>query len=218
MNDDYVPLSYISQYGYCPRRASLLMNQQLWQENEYTAEGRLQHRHVHTGRVERRADFLKLYDFYVCSDTLKLSGKCDCIEAFRSESGAALPGEDGLYSLYPIEYKHGKARNEPEYEMQLCAQAICLEEMYQIHIPEAALFYIASHQRVSVSLTSELRKRTIETARSLLECFSSHHLPCAVNGPRCKKCSLREECMPQLHRSAKQYCKDLYAELKGDQL
>lgn len=215
MTDDRIPLSYLSQYGYCPRRAALLMNQQLWHENEYTAEGRFQHQRVHTGRVERRGDFLKLYDFHVCSDALMVSGKCDCIEASRSKSGAALPGEEGLYSLYPIEYKHGRARTEPEYEIQLCAQAICLEEMYQIHIPKGALFYIASHQRIAIPLTPALREKTIQTAHSLMECFLARSLPPALNGPKCKKCSLREECMPQLHRSAKKFCDDLYEELKG---
>ena len=215
-NEDRLPLSYIGQYHYCPRRAALLMNQQIWMENEYTAEGRIEHERVHTGRVERRGDLLKLYEFSVWSDRLMLSGKCDCIEAHRSEAGAELPSEKGRYCLYPIEYKHGKVRKETEYELQLCAQAICLEEMYAVSIDEGALFYIDAHQRVPVEFTAELRTLTLRTAELLWECFRNGSLPNAEETAKCKKCSLREECMPELSISAQAYCSQLRRELKED--
>lgn len=215
-NEDRLPLSYVGQYLYCPRRAALLMNQQIWCENEYTAEGRIEHQRVHTGRVERRGDFLKLYECSVWSDTLLLSGKCDCIEAHRAKEGAYLPEEDGLYALYPIEYKHGRVRQEPEYELQLCAQAICLEEMYHILIPEGALFYIDAHQRIPVKFTQELRERVIQTAGLLWECFRSQELLPAKESSKCRKCSLKEECMPSLKRSADEYCRKLLSELQEE--
>ena len=215
-NEDYLPLSYIGQYHYCPRRAALLINQQIWIENEYTMEGRLEHQRVHTGRVERRGSFLKLYEFSVWSDQLGLSGKCDCLEAQASASGAALPAESGLYTLYPIEYKHGRVRKETEYELQLCAQAMCLEEMYNTRIPEGALFYIDAHQRVPVSFTPQLRELTIQTAHMLWDCFQTHCLPAAQETPKCRKCSLREDCLPALERSASHYCSRILSELQED--
>lgn len=194
------------------------MNQQIWHENEYTMEGRLEHTLVHTGRVERRGDFLKLYEFSVWSDRMMISGKCDCLEARADTKGAALPAENGLYALYPIEYKHGRVRKETEYELQLCAQALCLEEMYHTEIPEGALFYIDAHQRVPVVLTPQLRALTIETAQNLWDCFQKRILPAAAESPKCRKCSLREDCMPSLGRSAKNYCSQLLTELQEDML
>lgn len=216
-NEDRLPLSYVGQYYYCPRRAALLMNQQIWVENEYTAEGRLEHERVHTGRVERRGDFLKLYEFNVWSDSLMLSGKCDCVEAVKSANGAKLPAEKEQYDLYPIEYKHGKVRNEKEYEIQLCAQAICLEEMYNTNIPEGALFYIDSHQRVPVKFTKELRSLTQQTAELLWNCFRTHSLPRTEETPKCRKCSIKENCMPGLRSSASAYCRQLRKELLEEQ-
>lgn len=215
-NEDRLPLSYVGQYYYCPRRAALLMNQQIWEENEYTAEGRLEHERVHTGRVERRGDFLKLYEFSVWSDTLMLSGKCDCIEAKQNPNGAELPAEKGRYALYPIEYKHGKVRHEKEYELQLCAQAICLEEMYHTVIPEGALFYIDAHQRIPIEFTEELRILTRNTTEFLWDCFHENSLPAAVETAKCLKCSLKENCMPGLHSSASAYCRRLRRELQEE--
>lgn len=212
-DEERLPLSYIAQYGYCPRRAALLMNQQLWQENEYTAQGRAQHQRVHAGRVERRGEQLKLYEFAVWSDTMRLSGKCDCIEATQQPEGASLPGEKGRYHLFPIEYKHGRLRHEPEYEQQLCAQAMCLEEMYQITIPEGALFYINVHQRLPLSLTEELRRETRKTAQALWRMFQDNILPPAQESSKCKKCSLQDHCMPGLQISAQSYCFALLQEL-----
>lgn len=143
-----------------------------------------------------------------------LSGKCDCIEARRSQTGAVLPEDDGFYQLYPIEYKHGRVRQEKEYEIQLCAQAICLEEMYHTTIPEGALFYIDAHQRVPVVLTQDLRKLTIQTAKRLWECFQEQSLPAAEKSPKCRKCSLLDECMPMLNHSAHTYCRGLLLELQ----
>lgn len=216
--EERLALSYISQYGYCPRRAALLMNYQLWQENEYTAEGRAQHERVHTARVERRGELVKLYELPVWSDTLLLAGKCDCVEARRAPAGAALPAEEGRYALYPIEYKHGRLREEPEYMQQLCAQALCLEEMYGVDIPAGALFFIDAHQRLEVLFTPELRLQTRAAARALWECFRQKSLPAAADGPRCKKCSLRDECAPGLQRTAQKYCEKLLDELKGDEI
>lgn len=215
-----LPLSLVSQYAYCPRRAALIMLERVWDENEYTAAGRLEHDRVHESRVEKRGGFLKLYDFVVSSDSMMLFGKCDCIEARLTEKeGAVLPSQDGKYLLYPIEYKHGRLRkNEEEYMLQLCAQALCLEEMFSVRISEGALFFVDAHKRLEVCFTDGLRGHTRETAAGLHECFDGRLLPPASAGPKCNKCSMRDLCLPRLPRSARGYNAKLLKELRGGEI
>lgn len=127
---EYLPLSWLSQACYCLRRAGLLMNEQVWLENEDTAKGRNEHQKVHTQRIERRGTTVNLYEYEVFSARLGLHGKCDCIEATADEKGCQIQAADFPVRLYPVEYKHGTVRDEPEYKLQLCAQAMCLEERY----------------------------------------------------------------------------------------
>lgn len=215
--DSFLPLSHISQYAYCPRRAALIMLDRVWDENEYTASGRQEHDRVHDGRVEKRGGFLKLYSFAVKSDKLLLFGKCDCLEARITDGvGASLPAQDGRYRLYPVEYKHGRLRRgEDEYMQQLCAQALCLEEMFGVEVPEGALFFVDAHQRLEVAFSDELRNRVRQTAKSLHECFDRAALPPALAGPRCNKCSMKDICMPKIVASARKYNTKLLEELKG---
>ena len=187
-----IPLSRLSHAGFCLRRAALLTNEQVWAESADTAKGRSEHERVHTQRIERRGDSAKLYEFPVFSKAMGVSGKCACIEAEASAQGCMIPALDFPVRLYPVEYKHGKLRAEQEYEVQLCAQAMCLEEMFQTQIPEGAIYYITSHRRYPVSFTAEL--------------------PPAEYGAKCKACSLREHCLPSVQRSASGYCMQLRKE------
>lgn len=191
------------------------MNEQLWSESSDTAKGRIEHERVHSQRVERRGSKLKLYEYEVFSETMGIRGKCDCIEAYADETGCRIPAADFPVRLYPVEFKHGKVREEEEYELQLCAQAMCLEEMYQTSIPEAALFYTSSHRRYPVQLAQQLRNRVLELLAQLLDIKKNYRLPAAVYSAKCKKCSLREHCMPQWKRSAVRYCSQVAKEAKG---
>ena len=146
--EEYLPLSWLSQATYCLRRAALLLNERLWMENADTAKGRDEHRRAHERRIERRGDQLKLFEYDVYSEQLRIWGKCDCVEAQRCEPGCRIPAADFPVCLYPVEYKHGSVREEPEYNIQLCAQAMCLEEMYHTHIPSGAIFFITAHRRL----------------------------------------------------------------------
>ena len=192
MNDtEKIPLSYLSQYYFCKRRAGLILLEQAWEDNVYTVEGSLQHERVHTKRIEKRGNFVKLYELSVFSELHCLSGKCDCVEAYECEEGVVIPALQQTYQLYPIEYKHGRIRNEIEYQVQLCAQAMCLEEMFGCHIPKGALFYIDAHRRIEVEL---------------------HKVPSAAFERKCLKCSLYEICQPKVKASASSYLKALAAE------
>ena len=209
---DPIPLSRLSQAGYCLRRAALLTNEQLWAESADTAKGRAEHERVHTQRVERRGDSAKLYEFPVFSASLGVAGKCDCLEAEADPQGCRIPALDFPVKLYPVEYKHGKLRAEQEYEIQLCAQAMCLEEMFGAQIPEGAIYYITSHRRYPVPLTQALRGLVRETVRNIESFRRSFSVPPAVPGAKCRACSLRELCLPGVQRSAAGYCMQLRRE------
>ena len=209
---DYLPLSWLSQVDYCPRRAALLLNERVWVENADTAKGRTEHDRVHDARVERRGDQLKLYAYTVFSDAMQVWGKCDCIEAWRWEQGCTIKAADFPVMLYPIEYKHGSVREERSYMIQLCAQAMCLEEMFSTKIPRGALFFISAHRRLEVEFTDLLRSEVSERAEALRKLWETHSIPSAEYGAKCKRCSLQEYCMPKVRTSAEDYCRRLAKE------
>ena len=212
--DDWeaIPLSRLAHAGYCLRRAALLTNEQLWKENSDTAKGREAHKRVHSSRIERRGDHLQLFEYDVFTKELNIGGKCDCIEAMRDDGGCMIPAAEFPVRLYPVVYKNGKLREEEEYELQLCAQAMCLEEMYQTSIPEGAIFYISSHRRKPVVFTEALRNQVRDTVQQLEEIRRNYLIPPAVSGPKCKRCSLRDLCLPDAVRTAVKYCDKLAKE------
>lgn len=212
---EYLPLSWLSQISYCPRRAGLLLNERQWAENSDTAKGRAEHERVHTQRIERRGDSAKLYEFTVFSDRLYLLGKCDCIEASYSENGCIIPAVDFPVQLYPIEYKHGTLREEDSYQIQLCAQAMCLEEMFHTSIPKAALFFTSSHRRLEIELDKDLRSHTEQLANALHEIRRTLSVPQGTYTAKCKRCSLKEVCMPKVRKSSGNYLTRFYTEAAG---
>ena len=219
LNDpEYLPLSYLSQMGYCPRRVGLLLNEQVWLESAATAKGRKEHESVHTQRIERRGSEIKLFEYAVFSDALGVSGKCDLVEVRKDPSGCRIPPADFPVLLYPVEYKHGKLRDEQEYNIQLCAQAMCLEEMYHTAIPEGAIFYLSSHRRQIVALDEPLRRLVRETAEELHRIRDTLSIPAASYSEKCRRCSLLEYCMPGVNRSARAYCEQLAQEAREVEL
>ena len=219
LNDpEYLPLPYLSQTGYCPRRVGLLLNEQIWLESADTAKGRKEHESVHTQRIERRGSEIKLFEYAVFSDALGVSGKCDLVEVRKDPSGCRIPPADFPVLLYPVEYKHGKLRDEQEYNIQLCAQAMCLEEMYHTAIPEGAIFYLSSHRRQIVALDEPLRRLVRETAEELHRIRDTLSIPAASYSEKCRRCSLLEYCMPGVNRSARAYCEQLAQEAREVEL
>lgn len=197
-----LPLSYLSQVRYCPRRAALILLDQAWADNEYTASGAFGHEVAHAGGIERRDDSVRICDFRVRSEKLGLSGRCDLVEAISDPAGVHLPFLKGAWRLYPVEYKHGKVREEEEYNLQLCAQAMCLEEAFGGFISEGAVFYLTAHRRQAVALTEELRREVEVCAARLWQMLEDGRLPPPIDGPKCLKCSLKEICQPRLSRCA----------------
>lgn len=216
MEDDrYIPLSYISQYNYCKRRAGLLMLEQQWSDSTDTVKGTDEHKNVHSAGMEFRNGKYVMTEFIIFSKSLLLTGKCDAVEAIPSPDGISLPFlDDETYSLYPIEYKHGKLRDEMEYELQLCAQAMCLEEMYSVHIPKGEIFYISSHRRKEITLNEALRKRVTDTVSELSRMMEEEKVPEAVPSARCTRCSVKDICMPDTDTSVNEYMKNVKKEIQ----
>ncbi len=217
-DDKLIPLSYISQYCYCKRRAGLLMLEQQWSESADTAKGRNEHQHVHTLGTEAKGKVILLTEITVISHSLSLLGKCDAVEATESSNGFHFPFlDDKNYQLYPIEYKHGKLRNEAEYELQLCAQAMCLEEMYSCNITKGALFFISSHRRKEILFDDEKRNQVQKTAELLIQMLQTQKIPQAEASAKCIRCSLKPICMPDISSSAKSYMRKMIQEYRKDE-
>ena len=202
MNEhEYLPLSLLSQTDYCLRRAALILNERIWVENADTAKGRAEHGRVHSQRVERRGNSLKLYEYTVFSDLMGIIGKCDCIEAQRNEQGCQIKAADFPVSLYPIEYKHGSVRKESSYMVQLCAQAMCLEEMLCTEIKTGYLYYGTTKRREEVEITLELREKVREMCAQMHELFERQYTPKVKRTKSCNACSLKNICLPKLMKN-----------------
>jgi CRISPR-associated exonuclease Cas4 len=187
--DDPIPLSALQHAVYCMRQAALIHIERLWEENRFTAEGRVLHEVAHEPGLRRQKDLRRVTALPLASKRLNLSGVADLVE-FRA-------GPDGE-TAYPVEYKRGKAKLHRADEVQLCAQALCLEEMTGRPVPEGALFYAETKRRLTVPFDAELRRLTETTALQFGELFAAGRTPPAIwRTDRCRACSLIELCRPK---------------------
>lgn len=200
-----VMLSALQHYAFCPRQCALIHLEQVWQENEHTAEGRLMHENVH-GQSSRMRDGIKIVtDLELHSVQWELHGRADVVE-FHRVGAAWMP--------YPVEYKKGRPHKGSQAdEVQLCGQALCLEEMLEVSIPEGALFYGQTHRRHTVAFDGALRERTISVIGAVKAMLESGRTPPAKVMAWCETCSLSTWCMPELwERSASRYVRALCRE------
>ena len=211
--DELLPISALADIVFCERRAALHRLEEIWQESVATIEGHLLHDKVHAGEGESRGAVRIARGLRLRSLRLGLSGVADVFEFHRLEQGAegiVLPGVPGRWIPFPVEYKRGVIRHEESFENQLCAQAICLEEMLNCHIPAGAIFYGLSRRRKDILLTNELRHGTEEAAVRLHQVVNAGVTPPAHYEKTCKKCSLLAQCMPKTAgggKSAEAYLK-----------
>ncbi|MFN3854213.1 MAG: CRISPR-associated protein Cas4 [Phreatobacter sp.] len=181
-----IPLSALQHYLFCPRQCALIHVEQLWAEDAATMEGRLLHDKADSGRPERRAGVRIVRGMALRSVALGVSGKADVVELHGSDRPVP----------FPVEYKRGKPKAHRADEVQLCAQAICLEEAFGVPVPEGALFYGETRRRLTVPFDDELRRLTQETARATREMIAGQVTPPPVHGPACRRCSLEALCQP----------------------
>lgn len=208
--EDYLQLSGIQRFSFCRRQWALIHLEQQWAENLRTVEGNILHERAHDeGFDEKRGDLLTVRGLHIQSPSLGVSGSCDVVEFFRDENGVALSGRQGLWRPYPVEYKHGVSKEIDADRLQLCAQAMCLEEMLCCTIPEGALFYAQTRRRERVALTEELREQVRTILLAMRDLQKRGYTPKVKTGPHCNACAMKELCLPRLCRSvsAKAYLK-----------
>ncbi|MDL2269372.1 CRISPR-associated protein Cas4 [Desulfosarcina sp. OttesenSCG-928-A07] len=204
--DELISLSALNHFLYCERRCALIHLDQTWTENIFTAEGRLLHEKADSGKVEVRGDIKTATGLLLRSLKYGLTGKADMVEFHR---------RDKVWVPYPVEYKRGRPKKNDSDRVQLCAQALCLEEMLGMEVPEGSLFYGQTKRRQVVPMDLSLRAITLDTIADVRVLLNQENLPPPVNDKRCKDCSLAETCMPKI--LAAQHRASRYLEsLKGD--
>ncbi len=197
--DDLLPLSGIQHFLFCRRQWALIHVEQQWKENALTAEGRIMHQRVDDPFfTETRNGVVTARSVPVASYRLGLSGVCDVVEFTASPDGVKLPNREGLYLPAPIEYKCGKEKQDHSDETQLCAQAICLEEMLSLNIPRGYLYYGETRHRVEIEFTAELRTLVKDMADEMHNYFSRGYTPKVKTSKACRSCSLADICLPVL--------------------
>jgi CRISPR-associated exonuclease Cas4 len=189
--DDYLAISALQHYAYCPRQFALIHVEQAWEENRFTAEGKVLHERVDSGKAEQRGKLRYERSVLLKSERYRIQGKMDLLEIESGEPPRFLP----------VEYKRGKPKIEDWDRIQVCAQALCLEEMRETSITEGALWYWEVRRREPVTIDQTLRATTIamiDGARQLL--LNGQTAPPTDNKKRCKGCSLKEICQPDTFR------------------
>lgn len=197
--EDFLLLSGIQHFIFCKRQWALIHIEQQWQENLRTIEGEILHERTHDNTIkETRGDLIISRGMGIFSISLGLTGTCDVVELHKAPDGVNIYGRDGTYKPIPVEYKKGKPKEDESDILQLCAQAMCLEEMLICEIPEAFLFYGETKHRLKVILEEALRERVRTIAKEMHELYDKRHTPKVKPSKSCKACSLAEICVPKL--------------------
>jgi CRISPR-associated exonuclease Cas4 len=205
--EDLIPLSALQHLVFCERQCALIHVEQLWDESRFTAEGRIMHERVHEGGEESRGNVRIERGVPLRSLKLGVIGKADVVEFHH--------GEEGKWRPFPVEHKRGKPKPDQCDKVQLCAQALCLEEMLGVEVSSGAVFYGRTRHRLDVEFDKTLRDETERVARQAHDLIKSGVTPKPVYTKKCKSCSLGEHCLPhvlQKERSVKRYLKQALRE------
>lgn len=197
--DELLPLSGIQHFLFCRRQWALIHVERQWQENVLTAEGRIIHQRADDPFfTETRNGVITARSVPIASYRLGLSGMCDVVEFTPLSGGVKLPNRDGLYVPAPVEYKRGKQKHDRSDEAQLCAQAMCLEEMLSVAIPKGYLYYGKTRHRVEIEFTPALRTLVKDMSGEMHNYFSRGYTPRVKPFKGCRSCSLADVCLPVL--------------------
>ncbi|HOJ00265.1 MAG TPA: CRISPR-associated protein Cas4 [Anaerolineaceae bacterium] len=215
--DELLPLSGIQHFYFCRRQWALIHVERQWQENRLTAEGRAMHKRaddpffseVREGKIIARS-------MPVASYTLGLSGVCDVVEFIPSPQGVQLPHRLEKYLPVPVEYKRGKEKKDACDEVQLCAQAICLEEMLSTDIPQGYFFYGEVRHRIEVLFTAELRDLVKRVSQEMHQYFERGYTPQVKPTKACQSCSLEDICLPTLQKKTISALKYIQTYIDGE--
>ena len=206
--EDYLMLSGLQHFAFCRRQWALIHIEQQWAENYRTADGRIMHTKAHDSEFrEKRGNIVITRAMQISSAELGISGECDVVEFHKSPDGIYISILDGRYNVIPVEYKRGQPKENNCDELQLCAQAMCLEEMLCCDIPEGYLYYGETRRRHTVVLDESLRNKTSAMIHEMHQLYNRQYTPKVKRTRACNACSLKDICLPVLNkeRSAAEY-------------
>lgn len=202
--DDFLQLSGLQHFLFCRRQWALIHIEGQWAENLRTVDGTLMHERAHNvGLTERRGDTAVTRGTRVFSRKLGVSGQCDVLEFHKSPDGVEISGWEGRWLPFPVEYKRGEPKTKRCDEAQLCAQAMCLEEMLCCRIERGALFYGETRRRIAVDFDDELRGLVTSSLVEMHELYKRGRTPMVRRSKSCGACSLRDICIPSLDRAGR---------------
>jgi CRISPR-associated exonuclease Cas4 len=206
--DELIPISSLQHFLFCERQCALIHVEQVWVENRLTAEGRIMHEKVHEEGTESRGSVRTERGVALRSLALGLIGKADVVEFHKTGDGAWAP--------FPVEHKRGKPKIDDWDRVQLCAQALCLEEMLGVAIAQGAIFYGTPRRREVVAFTEELRKKTADAAAAVRKLLDSGITPGPQYRKRCDNCSMTGVCLPKVIEKKRSVSKYLQKETAGE--
>ena len=201
MDKEPIVIAALNQYMFCPRRCALMFIEGQWSDNEHTALGSLLHDRADEPGYETDAEVTLLRSLPLFSVRYGLSGKADIVEMRKVEGAvnqSAFRNPQSAFQYSPVEYKKGRRRKFENDDVQLCAQALCLEEMFGVPVPEGFIYHASSKRRRRVVFDETLRAETEQAINAVRELLRKGEVPAAILKPRCDGCSLRETCMPEL--------------------
>lgn len=214
-SDDYLLLSGIQHFLFCKRQWALIHIENLWKENSYTLEGQILHEKADKPFIkEKRKTKIISRAMPISSKRLGLSGILDVIEFNKADDGIKLKGKKGLWKPTIIEYKRGKKKKYSYDECQLMAEAICIEESFDIKLDYSYIYYGETDNRIKVLFDKDLRNLTFETAKNMHEYFKNKIVPKAQIYRKCRLCSLNEVCNPRLTKKPKNVKNYLYGDIE----
>lgn len=201
--ESFLQLSGLQHFKFCRRQWALIHIENQWAENYRTTDGAILHERAHDkDLVESRGACLVTRDVRILSRTLGVSGACDVLEFHSCGTGIPLKGRDGLWQPYPVEYKRGGPKQDTSDALQLCGQAMCLEEMLCCTIPSGALYYGQTRRRAEIAFTSQLRQEVQTLLAQMHELYEKGRTPRVKPSKACNACSLKELCLPGLMRES----------------
>ncbi|MFJ1626694.1 CRISPR-associated protein Cas4 [Marinilactibacillus psychrotolerans] len=197
--EEFLMLSGIQHFKFCPRQWALIHIEQQWEENIKTIQGNHLHRNADQPFMkEKRGHKLVTRSMHVQSKELRITGICDVVELVKDKDGVFIPKLNDVFRVIPIEYKRGKPKKDNIDILQLTAQAICLEEMLLCEIDKGYIYYNEIRNRQEIEFTDQLRGEVRKTIQQMQELYSKKHTPKVKTGSWCKNCSLQNICLPRL--------------------
>ncbi len=203
--DDFIMISALQHYIFCPRQCGLIHVDDVWQDNLFTVRGEILHKKVDTDTYETRGDIKTVRGLRIHSFKYGLVGRCDVVEFKQTSQGK---------EIFPVEFKAGEPKEDISDKVQLCAQVLCLEEMQDTQISNAAFFYGKIRRRNVVAIDKELRSQTLQVIQSVREIVDKKIIPRIEYNSKCRNCSLQSICQPKAmnKRKLQNYINELYSE------